>query len=154
MTSISAHSKPHLCCLLSCATLLLTACQPVANVIPKATQENNLARVFVYRPSSNFLGIAVTRTLYVNGAEISTLGAGKSLSTTTPPGDVTIKVETSFLGMTENQVEFKANLAKNQDLYLRYSERIGTAFMTPSGAYAKSAMLLQPVSAQQFESGE
>lgn len=137
------------------ATLLLAGCQPVANVKPTtASNDSTTSRVFIYRPTSDWAGVAIDFRATVNGEAVGSLGSGKSVSAVVQPGTVVVKVQDYFLGIAGSQMaEFKTTVSARQNVYLRFSQRINAIIPTGAGTAVEGSLILQPVSEVQYEEG-
>jgi hypothetical protein len=133
--------------LTSCATNKAVYIDPQLNF-------ENAAKIIVYRPSSEWMGLANDFRVSLNGNFIGSLKTGKHIESFSAPGENDLTVADYFLGIEGKPFTTKLVVEKGKTYYVRFSQHIDDMIILPgSGGYMSSHSELQPATKEQWEDG-
>ena len=107
-------------------------------IIPKGTDVDNLAQIYIYRTDVAFGSLNPEKPFfYIDGKEVGKLGTGQSVFTMVVPGRHKISVKKSFLFMPgADGEEINLVFEPKEKYYLRYSEEFSGLTMVGTTAVA------------------
>ncbi len=133
--------------------LLLPGCQSTSKLkIDPSLNVNNAALVYVYRPSSDFTGVAIDYRVSANSIGFGSLGMGDTLKTYVSPGSASIHVQPHFLGFADGDgVTMNLMLSQGTTYYIQFNQRFDG--ITPMGnvTMISGALVLTQLKESQFK---
>jgi hypothetical protein len=124
--------------------LAISGCQKSTYIKPDPSlNETNAARVIVYRPKSDWMGIAINYKAYAGEVELGSLSPGGYVDAFVPAGISTIKVQGHFLGIADGKPG-KQELMLNDGgvYYLRFTQRLDGMVIIGNGSVAYGGLSL------------
>ena len=116
--------------------LILSGCQtaPEVTADPLLNPEN-AARIYVYRPSSQWMGFAIDYRVTLDDRYIGSLETGGFIWSYAAPGERAVTVQSHFLTIPDGKpftLKVKAKAA--EEYYIRFSQHIDSIVMMPGTA--------------------
>ncbi len=133
--------------------LTIVGCQKQSYVKPDLSlNENNASRLIVYRPKSDWIGIAIDYKVFAGEIGLGSLSAGGYVDVFIPAKKTIVKVQGHFLGFADGEpVQHERVFEQGKTYYLRFVQRIDNVFVAENTYTVKGGLSLMFVEKQDFE---
>ncbi len=133
--------------------ITIVGCQKQSYIKPDLSlNESNASRLIVYRPKSDWVGIAIDYRVYADKVDLGSLSAGEYVEAFIPSETSTIMVQGHFLGFADGEaVEHQLVLQKGKTYYLRFTQKFDGVITIGNTATIKGGLSLSVVEKQYFE---
>lgn len=133
--------------------IIITACQKQSYVKPDLSlNKENSSRLIVYRPQSDWMGIAIDYKVFAGNIELGSLPAGHDVDAFVPSEKTIITVQGHFLGFSDGKPAIQELiLEKNNTYYLRFTQKFDGAIVVGKTYTPKGHLSLVEVQKQDFE---
>ena len=128
---------------------MIVGCASAPDVyVDKSLNAVNSASVYVYRPSGNWVGLAIDYRVYANGQYVGSVKSGKDVHFYLEKGQSEIKVSPYFMGMRDGaETSQKLSVVEGERLYFRFTTSVdGVVFVPGVAAMVTGSKNLQMVS--------
>jgi len=136
------------------ALCLLSGCQSYGTVKPDQNyNETNAALIYVYRPSSQWMGLAIDFRASANTVDLGSLDTGGYVKAFVLPKQTTVRVQSFFLGIPDGRPgELELDLKQGETYYIRFNQAIDRVVQTSNNAVPIGSMTLSLVTESEFKS--
>lgn len=132
---------------------IISACQNQAYIKPDLSlNEENSSRVIVYRPKSDWVGIAIDYKVFAGDVDMGSLSAGGYVDVFVPEDKTPVTVQGYFLGFADGKPGIQELvLEKGQTYYLRFTQKLDSVITVGNTHTVKGGLSLLLVDKQDFE---
>ena len=135
------------------AGMVVSGCQSRPEIeFDPSLNTANAGTVFVYRPYSQWMGLAIDYRVSLDGAYIGSLKTGKSIQAFATPGEHVITVQPHFLSIPDGKPGTVTITAEAGESYhIRFSQHLDTIVMAGTSAIPLGHLELHLVPVETWE---
>lgn len=133
--------------------ILMTGCQKQAYIKPDLSlSQDNASRLIVYRPKSDWVGLAIDYRVFAGNFDLGSIAAGQYVDTFIPSEKTTITVQGHFLGFADGKpAKEELLLERGKTYYFRFTQKFDGIVTAGNSHIATGSLSLLSVEKKHFE---